>query len=176
VFYELLGIALEKGIVQDGVVAASEAQRLAMWKVREGIAVAMHASRLPIVRTDTAVPIRAIADFVALTGSSTQSALPGSVPVHFGHLGDGNIHFNLLPPPTMDHDAFIARKAEIHGLVERIALSLGGSVSAEHGIGQSKREALIRMKSSAEINLMRSIKMAFDPQQILNSSKVIYRQ
>jgi FAD/FMN-containing dehydrogenase len=76
----------------------------------------------------------------------------------------------------MDHGAFIARKPEIHGLIEQIALSLGGSVSAEHGIGQSKREALLRMKSPAEINLMRSIKMAFDPQQILNSSKVIYRQ
>jgi FAD/FMN-containing dehydrogenase len=175
-FYELLRSALEKGIVQDGIVAASEAQRLAMWKVREGIAVAMHASRLPIVRTDTAVPIRAIADFVALTVSRTQTELPGSVAVHFGHLGDGNIHFNVLPPPAMDHGAFIARKPEIHGLIEQIALSLGGSVSAEHGIGQSKREALLRMKSPTEINLMRAIKMAFDPQQILNSSKIIYRQ
>ncbi|QPF92983.1 FAD-binding oxidoreductase [Bradyrhizobium commune] len=172
-FASFLERALESGIVSDGALASSTAQRAAFWSLREGIPQAMHAAKIPIVRTDVAVPIRAIPEFAERIKTLSIQRIPGGHPVFFGHVGDGNIHFNFLPPDDMNSDDFRARMPEIYRIVEDAALLFGGTISAEHGIGQTKCDALTRMKSAKEIELMGAIKSVFDPLRILNPNKVI---
>jgi FAD/FMN-containing dehydrogenase len=169
---ELAAAALEEGLVIAGTVAANDAQRLALWRLREGIAHAM--IERPCLKSDTAVPISAITAFVDEATRAVEAVLPGVIPVPFGHVGDGNIHFNLLPPPEMEADAFADRSPELARTIEEVALSLGGTVSAEHGIGLLKREALARMRSPVELDVMRRVKNAFDPQGVLNPGKVLF--
>ena len=100
-------------------------------------------------------------------------AIPGVRPVPFGHLGDGNIHFNFSQPEGMDRKAFMARAPEVHGMVHAIVAEMGGSIAAEHGIGRYKRELLKSVKSEVELEMMRKLKRAFDPNNILNPGRVI---
>ncbi len=165
--------ATARGLVLSGVLASSIAQRRSMWALREGIAVAMGEARHYIVRTDTAVPIASVPEFLRRVHDELPRRVVGCRPVAFGHVGDGNIHLNVLPPEQMPDAAFRARGAELSSLVDDIALSLDGTVSAEHGIGQEKRAALERMRSVRELALMRSIKRVFDPDGILNPGKVL---
>ena len=165
--------ALADGLVSTGSVATSLAQRRAMWVLREGIAVAMGAASYHIVKTDTAVPTGSVAEFIRRADLDVERALPGSRTVAFGHVGDGNIHLNILPPAGMPDQQFRARSNELAAAIDEIALSLGGTVSAEHGIGQAKRQALRRMLPAPEIALMRAIKRAFDPDGIFNPGKMI---
>jgi len=99
--------------------------------------------------------------------------VPGCVPVPFGHVGDGNIHFNVLPPPDMPDEAFRVQWSALARAIEDVALALGGTVSAEHGIGLLKRDALRRMRSVVEFDVMRSVKQALDPRDLLNPGKVL---
>jgi FAD/FMN-containing dehydrogenase len=166
--------ALEMEIVRNGILAASLAQRDALWKLREGIAVAMGAWRGPMVRTDTSVPVARVPEFIAGIEAGAQRIVPGAPTFFFGHVGDGNIHFNLAAPPSMPDETFRARMSEVYRMTEDMALSLNGSVSAEHGIGQSKREALMRMKTPVELDLMAGIKKVFDPGGLLNPGKILF--
>ena len=171
-FDDLSESALDDAIIEDGTVAASEAQRLAFWKMRERLAVAMIEIEGSL-KSDQAVPIPAIPAFVAQASEAVLRAAPGCVPAPFGHIGDGNIHFNVLPPPDMAGKDFKARWGEVTRAIEDVAISLGGTVSAEHGIGLIRREALARMRSAENIDLMRALKMTLDPQGIMNPGKML---
>jgi FAD/FMN-containing dehydrogenase len=159
----------------DGSLASSIAQRRSMWALREGIAVAMGEAKFHIVKTDTAVPVASSPEFVRRVESTLERLVPGCVPVAFGHVGDGNIHLNVLPPPGMPDAEFRDRSGGLSRAIEDIALALDGTVSAEHGIGQGKRDALARMRSLAEIGIMRAIRHAFDPAGTLNPGKLFDR-
>ncbi len=169
---ELFAVALEDGLVVDGMVAATEAQRTALWALREGIAVAMIETPGSL-KNDTAVPVAAVCDFVARARAVVEQVVPGCIPVPFGHVGDGNIHFNVLPPAPMMADDFKTHWADLTRAIEDVALGLGGTVSAEHGIGSLKRSALRRMRSSAELDAMQVLKSAFDPRDIFNPGKIL---
>ncbi len=169
---ELFNAAIESGVVVDGTVAASEVQRQMLWTLREGIAHAMIETPGSL-KSDSAVPVSAIGAFVAGATCAVEAVVPGCRPVPFGHVGDGNIHFNVLPPVDMAGDAFKARWADVTEAIEAVALSLGGTVSAEHGIGAIKRTALRRMCSAAEIDAMQRLKNAFDPNGLLNPGKIL---
>ncbi len=173
-FTALTERAFEEESVLDGVLAASLTQREAFWKLREGIAVAMGEWKGPMVRTDTSVPIGHVPDFIARIQERAQALAPGSTAFFFGHVGDGNIHFNLIAPASMPEDDFRAMMPDVYRMTEDTALDLHGSVSAEHGIGQSKREALVRMKSPVELEIMAGIKKAFDPGGLLNPGKILF--
>lgn len=166
---------MEAGLVLDGSLASSLAQRRSMWALREGIAVAMGEATFHIVKTDTAVPVASSPEFIRRVGAELGQRLPGCVPMAFGHVGDGNIHLNVLPPPGMSDAEFRGRSAELSRAVEDIALALHGTVSAEHGIGQGKRDALARMLSPAAMGIMQAIKHAFDPAATLNPGKLFDR-
>ncbi|MFA6265087.1 MAG: FAD-binding oxidoreductase [Pseudolabrys sp.] len=171
-FEDLSEGALNDAIVEDGTVAASEAQRLAFWKMREGLAVAMIEVEGSL-KSDQAVPIPAIPEFVIRASQAVTRVAPGCVPAPFGHIGDGNIHFNVLPPPDMAGKDFKARWGDVTRAIEDVAVSLGGTVSAEHGIGLIRREALARMRSAENIGLMQALKTMLDPQGIMNPGKVL---
>ncbi len=168
--------AMADGLVLTGSLATSVAQRRSMWTLREGIAIAMGEAKYHIVKTDTAVPIGSVPEFIRRVESAVPGCVPGGRPVAFGHVGDGNIHLNILPPPDMPDAEFGTRSKQLSQLVEAIALSLGGTVSAEHGIGQGKREALQRMLSPSELTLMRAIRLAFDPDGVFNPGKMIAQE
>ncbi len=161
------------GLVETATMAATIAQRSALWALREGVAIAMDAARHPMVKTDTAVPIARVPEFIARVEGEVEDTLAGARPIAFGHLGDGNIHLNILPPSGIGDDEFRLHCAQLSRLVEDVALALGGTVSAEHGIGQSKRDALERMLSPRELSLMGAIKSAFDPDGLLNPGKIL---
>jgi FAD/FMN-containing dehydrogenase len=124
------------------------------------------------------VPVSSVADFIAEATAVVSRAIPGSRPVAFGHVGDGNIHFNLSQPADEPRegpvrDRFIARWGEINRLVHDIVRRMNGSISAEHGIGRRKLEELVHYKSPVEIELMRTLKRALDPKNIMNPGKVV---
>jgi FAD/FMN-containing dehydrogenase len=172
-FEALLAQAIEQGVVRAGAIATSAAQRRSLWSLREGIVHAMGAARYHIVKTDTAVPVARVPEFIARVTADCAARVPGCVPVAFGHIGDGNIHLNVLPPAVADDGALRAAAKDMARAIEDIALGLGGTVSAEHGIGQAKRAALARMRPARELELMRAIKRAFDPQGVLNPGKIL---
>ncbi|MDI1262136.1 MAG: FAD-binding oxidoreductase, partial [bacterium] len=171
-FDELFAAAIKNGIVIDGTIAATEAQRQALWALREGIAAAMIQTPGSL-KSDTAVPIAAISEFVALARRAVDRIVPGCIPIPFGHIGDGNIHFNVLPPVGMLSVDFEARWPDLTYAIDSAALALGGTISAEHGIGLLKRSALKRMRSLDELEAMRILKVAFDPGNILNPGKIL---
>ena len=150
--------ALEDGLAQDAVVATSIAQSRALWAIREHIPLAQAAAGKNI-KHDISVPISRIADFVQV--------------VCFGHLGDGNLHYNVAPPEGIRHDDFLAQQGPINRIVHDSAAAHGGSISAEHGVGALKRDELPRYKSPIELNLMRAVKAALDPLGIMNPGKIL---
>lgn len=167
----LFAAAIADGIVADGTIASSEAHRNALWALREGIAIAMIETPGSL-KSDTAVPVAAICQFVEGARSAVASVVPGCIPVPFGHVGDGNIHFNVLPPADMPADDFRSRWPDLTHAIEDVALALGGTISAEHGVGSLKRAALKRMRSPLELETMRALKLAFDPHHIFNPGKI----
>jgi len=162
-----VGAALEAGEADDAVVAASEAQRAGLWALREGLAVAQVETQGNL-KNDTSVPVAAIPAFIQDAGAAAAAVVPGCVPIPFGHLGDGNIHFNLNPPPGSDPQAFTARWPELVTAIEDVATRLGGSIAAEHGLGRSKVAAARRLKPALDLELMRRLKHALDPDGVLN--------
>lgn len=166
-----LAAALELRGVADAVLASSEAQRTALWGLREGLAVAQ-VETAGNLKNDTSVPVAAIPDFIRRAGEATQAIAPGCVPIPFGHLGDGNIHFNLNPPPGSEIAAFVARWPDLVTAVEDVAHALGGSIAAEHGLGRSKVAAARRVKPALDLELIRRLKAALDPDGVLNPGVV----
>ncbi|QAU34748.1 FAD-binding oxidoreductase [Janthinobacterium sp. 17J80-10] len=168
----LMDAALKAGLAEDAVVAASLAQSANLWQLREHISAAQAAEGKNI-KHDIAVPISRIGEFIDTTGRLLEQAFPGCRLVTFGHLGDGNLHYNVAAPAGMTDHAFLARQAEVNRVVHDSVHSFGGAISAEHGLGALKREEILRYKSPVEMALQRSIKQALDPLNLMNPGKLI---
>jgi FAD/FMN-containing dehydrogenase len=168
----VLGSALEEGIILDAAFAQSESQARAFWSLREFVSEAQ-AREGPNIKHDVSIPISRIADFIAATDAALARAYPGIRIVTFGHLGDGNVHYNVSAPEGAAPAAFSRDPAAINLIVHDSVARFGGSISAEHGLGQLKREEILRYKSIAEMELMRSVKRALDPLGIMNPGKVL---
>ncbi len=167
-----IGAALESGVIEDAAVASSVAQSLALWQLREHIPLAQAADGKNI-KHDISLPVSRIGDYIAHTEPLLQQAFPGCRLVCFGHLGDGNLHFNVAPPAGISNEAFLANQEAVNHVVHDAVVAFGGSISAEHGIGALKRDELARYKSPVELNLMRAIKAALDPLGIMNPGKIL---
>ena len=174
-FEALLEKALENGNVQDAVVAESLAQSHALWHVRESIPLAQ-AEEGTNIKHDISLPVSAIADFVAHTDAALQAYLPGVRLVNFGHLGDGNLHYNVQAPKGVQPQEFLeAHEHAMNAIVFDAVAARGGSFSAEHGIGELKRDELAARKSPVALGLMHAIKKALDPQGLMNPGRVLAR-
>ncbi len=164
--------ALGHGVALDGVVAASVAQAQALWALRENISEAQKREGFSI-KHDVAVPLSRIPAFLEEAGRRLQARWPDVRVVAFGHIGDGNLHYNLSKPAAQDNEAFIAQSGEVNRIVHDLVASLGGSISAEHGLGQLKREEILRYKSPVEMEMMRAVKRALDPLGLMNPGKLL---
>jgi D-lactate dehydrogenase (cytochrome) len=172
VVQELLAGGAERGFIGDAAIAASLEQANAFWHLREALAdVQKHAGGS--IKHDVSVPVAAVPDFIAQASAAAEALIPGSRPVPFGHLGDGNVHFNVTQPVGADKDGFLARWEEMNAVVHAIATKFGGSISAEHGIGRLKRGLLPGVKDPVALDMMRTLKRTFDPKGILNPGKVL---
>ncbi len=169
---DALAAALDAGTVVDAVIASSEAQAASLWRIRETMPEAQRIAGKGI-RHDVAVPLSRIAEFIDSASDNVRAAVSDVGIIAYGHLGDGNIHFNLSPANADDNEAFAARRDELMGIVHDTAVAMGGTISAEHGIGRLKRDEIARYKSETELNLMRAVKLALDPRGIMNPGKVI---
>ncbi len=160
------------GTAMDSVIAQSEAQRAALWRLRESISEAQRIEGFSI-KHDISVPVSKIAEFISTADAALEAAFPGVRIVCFGHVGDGNLHYNQSQPVAVSNKDFIARSDEVNKMVHDIVHSLNGSISAEHGLGQLKRTEILRYKSGTEIELMRAVKKALDPKGLMNPGKVV---
>ncbi|MCA6119577.1 FAD-binding oxidoreductase [Bradyrhizobium sp. WSM 1738] len=168
----ILAEGMEQGIVDDAVIAANLTQRAAFWKLRDE----MSAAQKPeggSIKHDISVPVAAVPAFIEEANAAVVKLIPGSRPVPFGHLGDGNIHYNVSQPIGGNTADFMSRWHEVNKVVFEIVLRMGGSISAEHGIGVLKRDELPDVKDKVAIELMRSIKAMLDPLGIMNPGKVL---
>ncbi len=164
--------AVEAEIIRDAIVASSSAQGLKLWRMREDMAQAQ-VSAGGSIGHDISVPLSKIPEFQARADAAMDDAYPGVRHCSFGHVGDGNMHYNPIRPLNWDAARFKAERVNVNRIVHDIVVSLGGSISAEHGIGRLRRDENIHYKSSVEIELMRKIKRALDPDNIMNPGKVI---
>jgi FAD/FMN-containing dehydrogenase len=172
-FEGLLADALEQGVINDAVVAESVAQSQALWHLRESISLAQSEEGTNI-KHDIALPVSNIAAFVAHTDAALRARLPGIELVNFGHLGDGNLHYNVQAPAGAAGARFVAEhEAAANAVVYDAVLAHGGSISAEHGIGALKREELAKRKPAVALDLMRRIKAALDPLNLANPGRVL---
>ncbi|MCW5660193.1 MAG: FAD-binding oxidoreductase [Burkholderiaceae bacterium] len=172
-FEALLQAALERGCIDDAVLAESVAQARALWHVRESIPLAQ-AMEGPNIKHDIALPVSAIVDFVRRTDAALQAAFPGSRVINFGHLGDGNLHYNLQAAPGVAAQEFLdVHERAVNRIVYDAVVARGGSISAEHGIGALKRDELHERKSPVALAMMRAIKQALDPRGTLNPGRVL---
>ena len=170
---QLLSQAIEKQVATNVVIAQSLQQSRELWQVRESISSAQAAEGLNI-KHDISLPVSAIAAFVAQTDAALANALPGIRVVNFGHLGDGNLHYNIQCPEGADAAHFLkAHESAVNRIVYDAVMSFGGSVSAEHGIGRLKVDSLPHYKDPVALQLMRSIKGALDPQNLMNPGRVL---
>ncbi len=163
---------MERELVIDGTIAANEAQRQTFWHIRDSAADAQKAEGIGI-RHDVSVPIDLIPAFFARAPDAVAAAFPGVRPIAFGHAGDGNIHFNLLQPAGMTDAAFLPHTARLNAVVHDIVADLGGSISAEHGIGKLRRDELPRRKGEVAMDLMRRLKRELDPLGLMNPGKLL---
>jgi FAD/FMN-containing dehydrogenase len=168
----LLGEASEKKLISDAVLAGSLAQAQSLWRLREAASEAQKPEGGSI-KHDISVPVARIPEFLARAAPVVEAVCPGARPVVFGHFGDGNVHYNVSQPTGLDKTCFLALWDQMSGAVHDLVAEMGGSISAEHGIGQMKRADLKRFKSPVELALMRKIKAGLDPKGILNPGKLL---
>ena len=167
----VLEAGLEAGLIADAAIAESEAQRQAIWKLREEHAEAQKREGAS-VKNDVSVPVSRVPDLIARASSACEALIPGVRPVPFGHLGDGNIHFNLEQPPDWTAPDFLARGDDIMHAVNEVVRDLGGSFSAEHGVGRLKTSMMPEWRGGVELDTMRRIKAALDPLGLMNPGKL----
>lgn len=168
----VLADGFEKGLVLDATIAQSESQRAAFWKIRE----AMSGAQKPeggSIKCDIAVPVSQMPAFIERATKAVEDYLPGVRVIAFGHIGDGNIHFNPSQPVDWDRQKFLELWDPISDIIHHIADDMNGSISAEHGVGRMKVDEIPRYKSAVEIEMMRKLKRVFDPDNILNPGKVV---
>ena len=168
---EVLGAALEAGEIFDAALSRSEAQRLAFWRLREEHSEAQQRAGASI-KNDVSVPLAAVPALLRDAAAACEAAVPGIRVAPFGHLGDGNIHFNLVQPEGADGDAFLARADALMHTVNAVVQRLGGSFSAEHGVGRLKTGLMDEWRGGVELRLMRSIKAALDPAGLFNPAVI----
>jgi FAD/FMN-containing dehydrogenase len=172
-FEKLLEIAMEQGCVTDAVVAENLAQAKALWHIRESIPLAQPMEG-PNIKHDVSIAVSRIPEFVKTTDALLASTFPGVRFVNFGHLGDGNLHYNVQAPPGIDAKAFLReRENDVSSVVFDSVHTFGGSISAEHGIGSMKVDKLLKYKSPVALAMMRNIKRALDPSNLMNPGRVI---
>jgi FAD/FMN-containing dehydrogenase len=168
----LLEAAMEQGLVTDAAIAQSDSQRTAFWAARELIS----ESQKPeggSIKHDVSVPVSKVPQFLAAADAAVSRLMPGARFVSFGHLGDGNIHYNVSQPVGMDTASFLGMWNEMNDVVFAVVGQFNGSISAEHGIGQLRRDELQQRKSPVELDLMRRIKQALDPDNLMNPGKLL---
>ncbi len=169
----LLADALERSLIEDATLAASEQQAEDFWKIRESIAEAERANG-PALQHDISVPVHGMARFIDEASPVIEAKFPGTKVAAFGHMGDGNVHFHVKAPEGVEAQQWMRESAkQITPLVHDLVIAAGGSISAEHGIGQNKRAELERLSSSARLSMLRAIKMAIDPGNIMNPGKLV---
>jgi FAD/FMN-containing dehydrogenase len=169
---EALGAALEHGTVLDAAMVRSERERAALWKLRESIPPAQRHEGASL-KHDISLPVAALPEFVARAASWISANVPDGRLVCYGHVGDGNLHFNVSQLPGVDRDGFLARTDSVRRGVHDLVREFGGSFSAEHGIGRTKVGELELYASPVELELMRAVKRALDPHGIMNPGKVL---
>jgi FAD/FMN-containing dehydrogenase len=167
-----LGAAHASGLVRDAVIAQSERQRQALWQLRENIPEAQRRDGASL-KHDLSLPITKLAQFVERAAAWLDANVPDGRLVAYGHVGDGNLHFNLNQAPGCDREQFLAREGTVKRALHDLVRDFGGSFSAEHGIGRLKTGELARYAAPAELHVMRAIKYALDPRGILNPGKVL---
>ena len=172
VLEETLEAGMERGLVADAAIADSLEHRRAFWHLREMLPEAQKPEGGSI-KHDVSVPLAAVPEFLREADAAVQALIPGCRPVPFGHLGDGNIHYNVSQPVGADAKAFLARWYEMNDAVHAVVAKFGGSISAEHGIGVMKRKLLPLVKDPVALDLMRTLKRTLDPNGILNPGKVL---
>ncbi len=171
-FEEALGEAAEAGIVADAAIAASHAQRAAFWKLRESISEAQKIEGVSI-KHDVSVPVSRVPELIERAGAELSRTFPDIRIVAFGHLGDGNIHYNCSAQARGDAKRFFAQAPDVNHVVYEVVAALGGSISAEHGLGVLKVEEIRHYKSALELDMMRAIKRTLDPHGLMNPGKVL---
>ncbi len=172
-FEHLLETAMEQSLVSDAVVSESLNQARHLWHLRESIPLAQAEEGLNI-KHDISVPVSRIPEFVAQTDALLQHEIPGVRLVNFGHLGDGNLHYNVQAPEEMDANAFLRDQEDrVNVLVYDAVARFGGSISAEHGVGSLKTDKLPRYKSAVALDMMHSIKLALDPYNLMNPGRIV---
>jgi FAD/FMN-containing dehydrogenase len=169
---QLLADAAQQGLVEDATIAASLDQSKAFWHLRH-VLPEVQKPEGGSIKHDVSVPVASVPDFLAEASAAVERLIPGCRPVPFGHVGDGNIHFNVSQPVGADQAKFLARWGEVNAVVDKIVLKYHGSISAEHGIGKLKRDSLAKVKDPVALELMRSLKRMLDPNGILNPGKVL---
>jgi FAD/FMN-containing dehydrogenase len=170
--HEALAAGVEEGLVEDAMVAASETQRRELWKMREEITEAQKPEGIS-VKHDISVPVSQVPAFIARADEALGKRFPGIRIVAFGHVGDGNIHYNTSNPDPAAARERMAYSPEVNRIVYDVVASLQGSISAEHGLGQLKRDEIRHYKDAVEMDLMRAIKATLDPRGIMNPGKVL---
>jgi FAD/FMN-containing dehydrogenase len=172
VMEEVLAEGLARGLLADATIAESLDQARMIWRIRELFGeVQKHAGGS--IKHDVSLPVAAVPAFIAEASAAVTQLIPGARPLPFGHLGDGNIHFNVTQPAGADQAGFMARWNEVNAVVLEVVRKHGGSISAEHGIGVIKRELLAQVKDPVAYDLMRTLKRTLDPRGILNPGKVL---
>jgi FAD/FMN-containing dehydrogenase len=169
---DVLFAAVAASEAGDATIARSAAQARALWALRENISEAQKIEGLSI-KHDISLPVSRIPEFIARCDTALGENFPGVRTVCFGHLGDGNLHYNQSQSAGQDNAAFIAQSAAVNRIVHDLVHELGGSISAEHGLGQLKREEILRYKSAVEMDMMRAVKRALDPQGLMNPGKIL---
>jgi D-lactate dehydrogenase (cytochrome) len=171
-FEEVIETAWEQGLIADAVIAESLAQTQALTQLREKIPEAQKRAGGSI-KHDISVPVARFPDFVTEASAAVLALMPDANVCAFGHVGDGNVHFNITQPEGADRAAFLARWSEVNAAVHGVAASMQGAISAEHGVGLLKRDELEAFRAPVETQMMRAIKVAFDPRDLMNRGKLI---
>jgi D-lactate dehydrogenase (cytochrome) len=167
-----MAAALERGVILDAAIAQSEDQARRIWRIREELPEAQVRAGANI-KHDVSVPVSRVPEFIRRADAALKSLVPGAETLAFGHIGDGNVHYNLCPPPGADRAQFMAKTEAVGKIVYDITAEMDGSFSAEHGIGQLRRGALLRYRQPLEVEMMRALKQALDPKGLMNPGKVL---